>query len=389
MATSWNLGTRKSVTIFSMRGKVALATLSFFLLPGIVGAYTPSISGAPGNVEYWLPLNSTPRSPVTFIVTHDAWEQPYGAGRKLAREQSGGRVGAEWWVMLDGTIIHTDRERRTGHCGTYRAPGVGGDCNGRSVGIEFEGRGHLTGGQVHSGLALIRFLQERYCIQPTNVAAHRKAPNEGVLIMQAAQKMGYKPSCTGTVQEGNIPEDVITDATKNAQNTPVSLYDAYRSNQGEIRQQPGYSSSYTQPTVTGSQYVFGQPGGSAGAPVSSGGTYAPLRPSAFSSLQQIAIPDMHGNEGDTVTEAESKKTIPLKNTDKIVVISSNASSTSTVGPGYQSTTSAVTYAVITTFGPAKSEVPSLAEAMNKNQIVELLANLKTILSRFLLRLSPN
>ncbi len=304
---------------------VFVAALVFtFTLTGFAEAATPGIPGAAGSIEYWHPLGSSPRAGVLFIVTHDSWGPP-GSGRSMARSQSGGRVGVEWWVLSDGSIIHSDRERITGHCGDNPAPGVSRDCNKLSVGIEFEGYGRVTEPQVRSGLALIRFLQERYCIKSEDIAAHRKAGNgsEGVAMMQAARNLGYSPDCNGAVR-GDISDDVVATAVRDSRNLLApSVLDT------NAQRSPLYSpSAYPQQALPGSQQILGQ-----SYTTPSSGNLNPQSIPAFNALNQYAYPDHLEGEGDDRTQEEAKLTPQLKNTDSIVVLKSGTSSPSVVSLG--------------------------------------------------------
>ncbi len=345
-------------------------------------ASTPQINGAAGNVEYWYPLNALPRQPVTFIVTHDSWGA-VGTGRNTARSQSGGSVGSEWWVLAEGTIIHSDRERRTGHCGENRAPGVSGDCNARSVGIEFEGFGRLTQAQVRSGLALIRLLQERYCIKPTDIFAHRKAPNEGVPMMQAAQNVGYKPNCTGVSPAGDLPQDVIAGAAQSSHDAPQSVRQAYEQQYAPYYQPPP---NYQPQALPGSQYILNpSPSAPPALQPSQGSVGAPTPGS-----QLLQYYSLSAGEGDAVTIEESKKLEPLKSTSTIFIIYPASTSSLRAMPLEPDTkaptsVSVTPFAVATTFEQAESGTVSaeMQSTSSQGTFVFVLTQLRDILSRLL------
>ncbi len=293
-----------------------------------------NISGAAGNVEYWRGLGGSPRPGVLFVVLHNSWG-PYGSGRNTARDQSGGGIGSEWWVLADGTIIHSDSERVTGHCGANPAPGVGRDCNRRGVGIEFEGFGQHTAQQVRSGLALVRFLQERYCIKSADVVAHRKAGggSEGVAMEQAARNMGHTPSCSGASPSGSIPDSLVSQTVQSppvpGSGQPTLLGQpnsyGYPQQQGYPQPSPSNPQGYGSAPTGGSQYILGgtSPYASPGSPTSyapvSGAT-VPTTPSAPTLLQQIAYPSPAVGEEDAASLASAKTAQQLSTNDIITIV---------------------------------------------------------------------
>lgn len=199
------------------------------------GGGTPQIPGSRYHTEFWRPLNSAPRDGVIGIISHQS-HGPVGSGRNTARSQAGGPVGAEWWILADGTRIHSDGERATGNVGKNNPPGAptliglmglgGGGMlgNARSVGIEFEGMigQSLTPAQIESGKELIAFLQERYGLPSESILKHGKGPNgvEGEQMEQIARAMRYVPG-TGLpyVQVFGLEKD----GTAVPLGTPVSV----------------------------------------------------------------------------------------------------------------------------------------------------------------------
>ena len=168
------------------------------------GGGAPQIPGSTFKTEYWQPLKDAPRPGVVAIVSHQSYG-PHGTGRGTAQGQAGGGKGAEWWVLADGTRIHSTGERVTGHIGENNPPGAprllqlmgsGGGFlgNPRAVGIEFEGSGKLTPEQIASGKELIAFLQERYNLNSGSILKHGKDRGvEGAEMEAAARAMGYVP----------------------------------------------------------------------------------------------------------------------------------------------------------------------------------------------------
>lgn len=398
--------------------RIAIAlVLAASMIIGASVTQGAGIPGAAGGVEFWRPLNGTPRRGVLFIVTHDSFGA-FGSGRNTARNQSGGGIGAEWWVLADGTIIHSDSERVTGHCGSNPARGVGGNCNRLSVGIEFEGFLAKTEAQVRSGLALIRFLQERYCIQSVDVRAHGKDNGrEGVAMERAAHALGYKPDCTGAVRDEAIPDNIVTAGTQAPAYTgPYTqggpLGGDERRPTGSLLGQPapfGQPSPLGQPAPApqpapihnptqagGSSYLLGQsPYANPGSPTSylpeNGYTPATTSPNAATLLQQIAYPDAHGDESDDSSVESAKSAKKLTAGDTIVVIPLGTTTPILVPIGRTPTTTDAAYIAPTlqggsTFSDAATFTGGQAFTSNesvRSQLTRIIDGVRAVVTGFL------
>ena len=397
--------------------RIAIAlVLAASMIIGASVTQGAGIPGAAGGVEFWRPLNGTPRRGVLFIVTHDSFGA-FGSGRNTARNQSGGGIGAEWWVLADGTIIHSDSERVTGHCGSNPARGVGGNCNRLSVGIEFEGFLAKTEAQVRSGLALIRFLQERYCIQSVDVRAHGKDNGrEGVAMERAAHALGYKPDCTGAVRDEAIPDNIVTAGTQAPAYTgPYTQGGPLGGDErrpGSLLGQPapfGQPSPLGQPAPApqpapiqnptqagGSSYLLGQsPYANPGSPTSylpeNGYVQATSSPSATTLLQQIAYPDAHGDESDASSAESAKGAKKLTSSDTIIVIPLGTTTPILVPIGRAPTTTDVAYiaptlqrgSTFTDTGSLPSGQPFSSDESVRSQLTRIIDGVRAVVTGFL------
>jgi hypothetical protein len=152
-------------------------------------AHSPGTPQIPGlNIVYLSPLGDPALAPWRHIILHQT-EGPAGSASALARQQAAnpGKRGVTLWVETDGTVYwsvpetaittHGDGANRNDNkyidnTRTYRQV-----IRTNSIGIEFAGnypdvRKALTAEQVTAGLALVRFLQERYGIPVDRVYAH-------------------------------------------------------------------------------------------------------------------------------------------------------------------------------------------------------------------------
>ncbi|MBV9159526.1 MAG: N-acetylmuramoyl-L-alanine amidase, partial [Candidatus Kaiserbacteria bacterium] len=191
----------------------------------------PTIPGVdPQKVDSWFNMNSAPRQGVAGIIVHQS-ATPQGTGLDWAKAQTYGgtvanpvrgqapltfkggpnAIGAEWWVLADGTVLHTRPEVPTGHIGVNKPPGNTFLSNEDTVGIEFEGAigQPLTDAQKASGKALVAWLQERYNISSDHIYKHGKTGSnpftgalnsdrgaEGAEMEKIARDMAYVPGAT-------------------------------------------------------------------------------------------------------------------------------------------------------------------------------------------------
>lgn len=133
-----------------------------------------------------------------YVVIH--YTAATAGGRNTALEQAANgynKKGTMLYVLQDGTVIVIRPESATpNHIGTNKPLGYPDATNENAIGIEFEtiAAEGLSPGQISSGLALIRFLQQRYGIDADHVVAHAKDyGREGVVMTSLAKQMNYHP----------------------------------------------------------------------------------------------------------------------------------------------------------------------------------------------------
>jgi hypothetical protein len=188
---------------------------------------TPLIPGL--NIVYLSPLGDPALAPWQNIILHQT-EGPAGSAAALARQQAANptKRGVTLWVDADGTAYWSVPETAIPTQGdganrndnkyidntkTYRQV-----IRTNSIGIEFTGnypdvRKALTPEQVTAGLALVRFLQERYGIPVDRVYAHNWIDYkdarycEGCELAERARRQGYIPTAkiSPQVPTDNVP----------------------------------------------------------------------------------------------------------------------------------------------------------------------------------------
>jgi hypothetical protein len=173
----------------------------------------PQIPGL--RIVYLAPLGDPAAAPWQNIILHQT-EGPPGSARVLAQAQSKhpARRGVTLWVETDGTVTWATPET------AITTHGDGGNRNdnkyvdnsktyrrvtaANSIGIEFVGnypdvRTPPTAEQFAAGLALVRFLQERYGIPAERIYAHNWIDHkdarycEGCALALKARAQGYVP----------------------------------------------------------------------------------------------------------------------------------------------------------------------------------------------------
>jgi N-acetylmuramoyl-L-alanine amidase len=118
-----------------------------------------------------------PGAPVDMLVLHyTGMDDEQAALDRLC--DPGARVGAHWFVRLDGSVVRMiDETRRAWHAGVSLWAGER-DINSRSVGIEIHNPGHDFGypdfpnGQIEAVIALCGAILRRHPIPPHRVLAH-------------------------------------------------------------------------------------------------------------------------------------------------------------------------------------------------------------------------
>ncbi len=175
----------------------------------------PQIEGL--NIIYLNPLGDPAHANGwKNIIVHQT-EGPPGGGRREADDQFANptKRGVTLWVETDGTVYWSTAEN------VIPTHGEGGDRNDNkyidntktyhvvvktnSIGVEFVGNfpdvaKPVTPEQVKAWLLLMRFLQERYGIQPENIYAHNwidfkdRRYCEGCDLATLARKINYQPS---------------------------------------------------------------------------------------------------------------------------------------------------------------------------------------------------
>jgi hypothetical protein len=157
----------------------------------------PVIPGA--KVDSWFPMSDISKAPRRDAIISHQSGGPWGSGLNTARAQTYNGVhslGTEWWVLADGTILHTRPEVDTAHIGVNKPPDAKHLLNDNTVGIEFEGQigQKLSPQQIESGKKLMQYLQERYNLPASEVYRHGKiGGREGAEMEQITREMNYKP----------------------------------------------------------------------------------------------------------------------------------------------------------------------------------------------------
>lgn len=204
--------------------RLSLAIMSFLLIaPAFAqdadftrlarSAGMPEIPGL--KIVYLSQLGDPRQAPWQNIILHQT-EGPAGSAAALARQQAANpaKRGVTLWVETDGTVTWATPET------TVTTHGDGANRNDNkyidntrtyhqvvrtnSIGIEFAGNypdvaKPLTPEQFTAGLALVRFLQERYGIAADRVYAHNwidykdRRYCEGCDLAALARKLAYEP----------------------------------------------------------------------------------------------------------------------------------------------------------------------------------------------------
>ena len=207
--------------------RLSLAIMSFLLIaPAFAqdadftrlarSAGMPEIPGL--KIVYLSQLGDPRQAPWQNIILHQT-EGPAGSAAALARQQAANpaKRGVTLWVETDGTVTWATPET------TVTTHGDGANRNDNkyidntrtyhqvvrtnSIGIEFAGNypdvaKPLTPEQFTAGLALVRFLQERYGIAADRVYAHNWIDYkdarycEGCALAERARAQAYVPSAT-------------------------------------------------------------------------------------------------------------------------------------------------------------------------------------------------
>lgn len=191
---------------------------------------SPQIPGVNKSV-YLAPLDLVPASKWKNIVIHQS-EGPSGTAASLAQQQAArpGKTGATIYVETDGTVYWATPEatspshirgNRTDNAYISNAAIRGQMTNQNSIGIEFTGNfpdvaKPLTDAQMKSGVALVKFLQERYGIRADNVYAHNwidykdERYNEGAQLATEMRKIAYVPGQTAQLSDSAAPVSPVT-----------------------------------------------------------------------------------------------------------------------------------------------------------------------------------
>jgi hypothetical protein len=177
-------------------------------------AGTPEIPSL--KIVYLSPLGDPKAAPWQNIILHQT-EGPAGSAAALAKQQAANSTkrGVMLWVETDGTVYWATPET------TVTTHGDGANRNDNkyidntktyhqvvrtnSIGIEFAGNypdvaKPLTPEQFTAGLALVRFIQERYGIPSDRVFAHNWIDYkdsrycEGCALAERARAQAYVPS---------------------------------------------------------------------------------------------------------------------------------------------------------------------------------------------------
>lgn len=177
-------------------------------------AGTPQVPGL--KIVYLSPLGNPSAAPWKNIILHQT-EGPAGSAKAMAERQARNPFarGVTLWVETDGTIYwstpetaittHGDGANRNDNKYIDNSQTFRKVIRTNSIGIEFVGnypdvRKPPTSEQVEAGLALVRFLQERYGIPPERVYAHNWVDYkdarycEGCDMAEKARAMAYAPS---------------------------------------------------------------------------------------------------------------------------------------------------------------------------------------------------
>jgi hypothetical protein len=184
----------------------------FAALAGSAGR--PSVPGL--TIIYLAELGDPARAPWRNIILHRT-EGPPGSARGLAERQARepSRRGVMLWVETDGTVYwatpetaittHGDGANRNDNRYIDNAGTFHKVTRTNSIGIEFNGnfpdvRTPPTVAQFSAGLALVKFLQQRYGIPADRVYAHNCIDYkdsrycEGCALAERVRAQGYVPS---------------------------------------------------------------------------------------------------------------------------------------------------------------------------------------------------
>jgi N-acetylmuramoyl-L-alanine amidase-like protein len=186
----------------------------------------PQIPGL--TIVYLSPLGDPALAPWQNIILHQT-EGPAGSAVALAKQQAAipSKRGVTLWVEIDGTVTwsvpettittHGDGANRNDNRYIDNAKTYHQVIRTNSIGIEFVGNypdvsKPLTPQQFTTGLALVRFLQERYGISSDRVYAHNWIDYkdarycEGCALAERARAQGYVPT---TALSTAVPAAVI------------------------------------------------------------------------------------------------------------------------------------------------------------------------------------
>jgi hypothetical protein len=201
-----------AIAIFLLAGQAFAQDSDFAKLARSAG--TPEIPSL--KIVYLSPLGDPKAAPWQNIILHQT-EGPAGSAVALAKQQAANptKRGVMLWVETDGTVYWATPET------TVTTHGDGANRNDNkyidntktyhqvvrtnSIGIEFAGNypdvaKPLTPEQFTAGLALVRFIQERYGIPSDRVFAHNWIDYkdfrycEGCALAERARAQAYVPS---------------------------------------------------------------------------------------------------------------------------------------------------------------------------------------------------
>jgi hypothetical protein len=207
------------IVIFLSIGQAFAQDSDFAKLARSAG--TPEVPGL--KIVYLSPLGDPRQAPWQNIILHQT-EVPAGSAAALAKQQTANptKRGVTLWVETDGTVYWATPET------TVTTQGDGANRNDNkyidntktyhqvvrtnSIGIEFAGNypdvaKPLTSEQFTAGLALVRFLQERYGIPADRVYAHNWIDYkdarycEGCALAERARAQAYRP----TFPQASVP----------------------------------------------------------------------------------------------------------------------------------------------------------------------------------------
>jgi hypothetical protein len=175
---------------------------------------TPEIPGL--HVVWLTPLGDPLQANHWLHILAHQTEGPAGSARQGAMEQSKNptRRGVMIWVETDGTVYwatsetaiptHTDGADRNDNKYIDNSTTYHQVIKTNSIGVEFAGNfpdvaKPATAEQVRAWLILVRFLQARYDISPSNIYAHNWIDYkdarycEGCELATQARALNYQP----------------------------------------------------------------------------------------------------------------------------------------------------------------------------------------------------